>query len=145
MLNYLESIQPGEKISLAEGVKNFCLRNSGKGILVLISDLLDKAGYETALRYLVSQQMDVYVVHLLSAEELQPEIQGDLKLVDCEDADVAEITVTAPLLARYKTTLNSFIDGRARFARAAECITLWLATTCRSNNWCWDYCASEDW
>ena len=38
------------------GVKNFCLRNSGKGIVVLISDLMDKNGYEAALRYLVSQR-----------------------------------------------------------------------------------------
>ena len=37
-------------------MKNFCLRNSGKGIVVLISDLMDKNGYEAALRYLVSQR-----------------------------------------------------------------------------------------
>ncbi|HVX59822.1 MAG TPA: DUF58 domain-containing protein, partial [Pirellulales bacterium] len=39
MLDYLEGIQPGESGSLAQGVKNFCLRNSGKGIVLLISDL----------------------------------------------------------------------------------------------------------
>src|SRR5687768_15682620 len=38
MMQYLEGIQPGEKGSLVQGVKNFCLRNSGKGIVVLISD-----------------------------------------------------------------------------------------------------------
>ena len=47
-----QSIEPGETVSLAEGVKNFCLRNTGKGIVVLISDLMDKSGYEAALRYL---------------------------------------------------------------------------------------------
>ncbi len=36
--------------------------------------------------------MDVYVIQVLSAEELDPDIKGDLKLVDCEDGDVAEIT-----------------------------------------------------
>ena len=39
---------------MVQGVKNFCLRNSGKGILVLISDLMDKQGYEDALRYLLA-------------------------------------------------------------------------------------------
>ena len=38
--------------------------------------------------------MDVYVIHVLSAEEIEPDLQGDLRLVDCEDADVAEITVS---------------------------------------------------
>lgn len=115
MFQYLESIELGESISLAQGVKNFCIRNSGKGILVLISDLLDKQGFETAFRYLVAQQLDVYVIHLLSAEELEPEIRGDLRLVDCEDADVAEITVSAPLLKRYQQTLAAFVASAKEF------------------------------
>jgi uncharacterized protein (DUF58 family) len=115
MLDYLSGIGPGETTSLAEGVKNFSLRNRGKGILLLITDLMDKQGYETALRYLVSQQMDVYVMHVLSAEELDPDIQGDLKLVDCEDAATAEITASGPLLSQYKRTLDTFIEGTRNF------------------------------
>ncbi len=115
MLEYMDSIPTGMNVPLAAAVKEFCLRNSGKGILVLISDLLDKSGYETALRFLLTQEMDVYVVHVLSAEELDPDVKGDLKLVDCEDSDIAEITVSRPLLDRYKRTLGSFIDGAREF------------------------------
>jgi len=115
MQQYLEGIEPGEPVSLHDGVRNFCLRNSGKGIVVLISDLMDKDGYESALRYLMAQQMDVYVLHVLSQEELDPELTGDLRLVDCEDADMAEITVSAPLLKRYQQTLSAFIGGANEF------------------------------
>ena len=115
MLDYLEGIQAGEPISLADGIKNFCIRNAGKGVVVLISDLMDKNGYESALRYLVSQQMDVYVIQVLSQEEIDPDVKGDLRLVDCEDEDIAEITVSAPLLSRYKATLNAFVGGAQEF------------------------------
>jgi uncharacterized protein (DUF58 family) len=115
MLDHLESIQPGENVSLAEGVKNFCVRNSGKGILVLISDLMDKGGFQSALRYLVSKDMDVYVIHLLSAAELDPDLQGDLRLVDCEDSDIAEVTVSQVLLKRYKQTLAAFVESAKEF------------------------------
>jgi uncharacterized protein (DUF58 family) len=115
MMDYLAQIEPGESISLVQGVKNFCMRNSGKGILLLISDLMDKSGYEAALRYLVSQQMDVYVIQVLSTAEIDPDIKGDLKLVDCEDSDIAEITASAPLIAKYKRTLNAFVDGARNF------------------------------
>ena len=111
MLDKLNEIEPTEDISLAEGMKRFCMRHPGKGIVVLISDLMDKQGYESALRYLVARQMDVYVMQVLSQEEIDPDVKGDLKLVDCEDADEAEITVSAPLLARYKKTLDSFTRG----------------------------------
>jgi uncharacterized protein (DUF58 family) len=115
MLEYLDGVEPGENVPLTEGVKNFCLRNTGKGILVLISDLMDKSGYEQALRFLVTQQMDVYLLHVLCPEELNPEIKGDLKLIDCEDEDIAEITVSRPLMDKYKRTLASFIDGAREF------------------------------
>jgi uncharacterized protein (DUF58 family) len=115
MISHLEKIEANETASLATGVKNFCVRNSGKGVLVLVSDLMDKQGYETAMRYLVAQQMDVYVIQVLSTEEINPELQGDLKLVDCEDGDVAEITVSAPLLQRYKQTLAAFTGGAREF------------------------------
>jgi hypothetical protein len=82
---------------------------------VLISDLMDKAGFQSALRYLVSKDMDVYVIHLLSAAELDPDLNGDLRLVDCEDSDIAEVTVTQPLIKRYKQTLAAFVDSAKEF------------------------------
>ncbi len=115
MLSQIESIEPGQSVSLAQGVKNFCLRNTGKGVVVLISDLMDKAGYESGLRYLLAQQMDVYVIHVLSQEELEPDVKGDLRLTDCEDNDIAEITVSAPLLKRYQQNLALFINGAKDF------------------------------
>ena len=115
LLSYLESIEPQGGTALAEGVKNFCIRNSGKGIVILLSDLMDKQGYTAALRYLAAQQMDVYVIQILSTEELDPDIQGDLRLIDCEDSDEAEITVSGPLLARYKQTLAAFTEGAREY------------------------------
>ncbi len=115
MVETLEKIEPTEEVSLVEGVKRFCMRNHGKGIVVLISDLMDKEGYEAALRYLVAQRVDVYVIQVLSQEEIDPSVAGDLRLVDCEDGDIAEITVSAPLLARYKKTLDGFTHGAQEF------------------------------
>ena len=76
---------------------------------------MDKAGFQAGLRYLVSKDMDVYVIHLLSAEEFDPDVQGDLRLVDCEDDDQAEVTITGPLLKRYKQTLAAFVDSAKEF------------------------------
>lgn len=115
MLDHLEHLEAGEEVTLGQGVKNFCLRNSGKGIVVLITDLLDKHGFQDALRYMVARQMDTYVIHVLSPEELDPDVKGDLRLIDCEDEDVAEITVSAPLLKRYKQTLAAFVDSAREF------------------------------
>jgi uncharacterized protein (DUF58 family) len=115
MLDYLEDLEPTANVPLAQGLKNFCIRNSGKGIVVLVSDLMDKAGYEGALRYLLAQDMDIYVVHLLSVEEIEPDLQGDLRLLDCEDGDVAEVTISSGLLKRYQQTLAAFVESARAF------------------------------
>lgn len=115
MLEYLQGLEPKEQFTLTDAAKSFCIRNSGKGIVVLITDLMDKTGYEQALRYLMAQDFDIYLIHLLSVEEFEPEVQGDLRLIDCEDEDVAEVTVTAPLLKRYKRTLSAFIEQARDF------------------------------
>jgi hypothetical protein len=59
--------------------------------------------------------MDVYVLHVLAAEEVNPSMTGDLQLVDVEDGDVADVTISAPLLARYKTNLDAFCASAKDF------------------------------
>lgn len=115
LVSHLEAIQPEGITDLATGVKNFCLRNPGRGVVVLVSDLLDKRGFEEGLRYLVAQRMDAYVVHVLSPEELDPDVTGDLRLVDCEDDDVAEITASGVLLNRYRQTVAAFLAAAEQF------------------------------
>ncbi len=115
MLDFVESVQPTEVFSLTDAIKRFCLRNSGRGIVVLLSDLMDKRGYEPALRMLVGQQMDIFVLQILSPAEMDPDLTGDLKLIDCEDDDEAEVSVSAHLLKRYKATLAAFVDQARKF------------------------------
>jgi len=101
--------------TMEESVRRFCLKNTGKGIVILITDLLNKTGYETALKMLVAREMDIYLIHVLSPEELEPKLTGDLKLLDAEDSDMREVSISASLLQRYKLTLDAFIDSARSF------------------------------
>ena len=111
VVQYLDHLEATGSSDLTAAAREFAIRHAGKGVVVVISDFLDKRGYQEALRYLLARNMDIYVVHVLSQEEVNPELVGDLRLVDCEDGDIAEITISAPLLKRYKDTLNAFVGG----------------------------------
>jgi len=80
----------------------------GSGITIVISDFLFKQGYESALRRLIGAKYDLYVIQVLSPQEVSPELAGDLKLLDIEDADAAEITATSALIKYYKRNLAAF-------------------------------------
>lgn len=126
MTDFVQNAEADQLFDLTDAVKRFCLRNSGRGIVVLLTDLMEKTGYEPALRLLIGQQMDVFVMQVLSPEEFDPEINGDLKLIDCEDEDEAEVSVSSALMKKYKATLANFID-QARMYCAKRDMTYLLA------------------
>ncbi|KAA5538817.1 DUF58 domain-containing protein [Roseiconus nitratireducens] len=128
MLQYLDSVTSGDNVSLHDAIKDFSLRNSGTGVVILISDLMDKGGYESALRMLVGRRMDVFVMHVLSPEEIDPPLRGDRRLIDAEDGDETEITINAYVLKRYQETLQSFISSVKTFCSRRSIVYLPVRT-----------------
>jgi uncharacterized protein (DUF58 family) len=124
LLDFLDKLEPTGPGDLARSLRQFSLRCPGKGIAIVLSDFMDKNGFEEALRYLVARQLDIYVIHVLAPEEVDPGVAGDLKLVDAEDGDVAEITVSRPLLERYRKNLDAFRGGLHDFCtrRGITCV-----------------------
>ena len=92
-------------------LKSFAVTHRSKGIAILISDLLDKNGHEAALKFLMAGAHDVFVIQVLAPEEMNPELKGDLTLVDAEDDDETDVTISAPLVKRYKETLAAFVGS----------------------------------
>ena len=116
VLDFLTGVEPEGATMLEPNFKRFALSHRRKGVVVLVSDFLDKEGYEDALRYFIATNQDVFILHVLAKEELEPVLVGDLKLVDVEDEDTTEITVSAPLLRVYRQALESFIEGVKNYA-----------------------------
>jgi len=116
MLSYLENAACTEDSpAMTESMRRFCLKNTGKGIVVVITDLMNKTGYESALKMLVAREMDIYVIHILSPEELEPTLAGDLVLLDCEDRERRDVSISASLLQRYQQTLGAFVEQAKAF------------------------------
>lgn len=107
-VQFLRDLTPDGGSHFSQAARQFALRHTQKGIVLVISDFLDKGGFEPGLRMLLGRKLDIYVLQVLSRQELEPELTGDLRLVDCEDADIAEITVSRPLLNRYKANLEAY-------------------------------------
>lgn len=114
LMEALESLKAEESTStcLEKSCRDFALTNRGGGIVILISDFFDRAGFESGLRYLLAagRSTEIYVFHVLSPQEIEPVLTGDLRLVDAEDGTVTEVSISAPLLKTYKRTVEVFRD-----------------------------------
>lgn len=120
LFGFLEGIEPGGGTALDAACRTYVLRNRAPGVTVLISDFLDPAGFEGALRRLKMSRSDVYVIHVLSPDEVEPPVSGDLRLIDCETDTFTEITMSRGLLKRYKENLAAFCEALRRECLARD-------------------------
>ena len=117
---FLCSIEPGGSANFPDAAARLALSRRGKGVMVVLSDFFFKEGYDRGLRMLVGRGFDLFAVQVLSPQELEPDITGDLRLTDVEDGDFADVTIAAPLLKRYKQNLTAYCDELNLFCARRE-------------------------
>ena len=116
LLANLSSIQPAEGPSdLVASVRHAAAMLSGRGVVVLLSDLLDP-GADRVIRELAATGSELIVLHLLSPDELDPALEGDLRLVDSESGEGIDVTVDLATLDDYKARLAAWQEGLADLA-----------------------------
>lgn len=128
VLDFLESIEFAPASNLTLACKQYAIRHPQRGIVMLVGDFLEKGGFEQGLRYLLGRDLDIYVLQVLSPQELDPPLVGDLQLRDIEDDDIAEVTVSRALIDSYKQKLQAYCSTLRDFCTRRGIVYL-LATT----------------
>lgn len=108
MIRFLEQAPAGGALRLAPFVEATLARIRRPGLIIFISDLMDRDGAEAALRAISARRHEAVVLHLLSDEEWDPDLRGDLRLIDAEDGSATEISVTPELLRRYRDRVRAW-------------------------------------
>ena len=120
LAEFLTGLRPGGTTGLNDGLVNYALRARDPGLAVLISDLMDPAGYESGIRALLERRFDVHVIHLLAPAEVDPTFGGDLRLVDAETGEVREVSLDGEALRQYRRRLRGFLDQTEAFCLGNE-------------------------
>ena len=124
MAEFLLTASPQGPTLFDQSCRQIASSRLGRGVMIVLSDFLFKEGYQPGLRRLISRQYDLYVIHVLSPQELNPPLTGDLRLIDVEDDDASEVTANAALMKYYHRTLNAYCQELQAFCtqRAATCV-----------------------
>lgn len=122
LVRFITAYEPASAAQFTEAAKRIALTRRGKGVVVLLSDFFFKEGYDTGLRLLVGHGFDLFAIQVLSPQEVEPGIGGDLRLKDVEDGDTAEITISAPLLKRYKANLSAYVNRLHEFCAGRDIV-----------------------
>lgn len=115
MLRFLSRAEAGGTTDLNLSLRKFALTAQRPGLLVLISDMFSPAGYREGLGLLLGQGYEGIVVHVLSPDEANPPLVGDLKLVDIETGQAQEVTIDGGMHELYVRRRQAWQDELNRW------------------------------
>jgi uncharacterized protein (DUF58 family) len=101
----LSGVRPaGGATDLASAARHYAAQLTQRGPLILISDLFDPNA-ERAIAELAGTRCQLAVLHTLSPDELDPPLEGELRLVDRETGGAVDVTADLATLDDYRTRL----------------------------------------
>ena len=117
LFRQLASLRADGGTDLATGLTRHLAAHRTTGPLVLITDLLDP-NWEAALRQVLAAGCELRLIHVLSPEELDPQLDGDFRLVDDETGAALDLSADPASLADYGERLARWQAGVAAWCRA---------------------------
>ncbi|HEU5393579.1 MAG TPA: DUF58 domain-containing protein [Candidatus Methylomirabilis sp.] len=115
LLDFLSTVQAEGPTNLNGSLADYALRVQVPGVVVVLTDLLDPGGYADGLKALLRRRYEVFLLHLVSEEELNPPLRGDLTLLDAEGGASREVSVDRHALERYQQRLQGHFAEAERF------------------------------
>lgn len=108
LLTWLEKSYTRGGFEFNDALREVAVRTPRAGVCIVITDFMSPGGYEDGLRALQGRGHEVTAIHMLSPDEADPEITGDLKLIDVETGIAQEVTVDESMKALYIQRLHAW-------------------------------------
>ena len=101
-----------------------------KGVVIIISDFFDKnqEQLEEMVKYLTYKKQEVVLIQTLAVEEVHPELEGTLRMIDMENNQEERITMSKRVLKEYEKTLKEFQNHIMQVAKKYQAQYLTMTT-----------------
>jgi uncharacterized protein (DUF58 family) len=130
--------------SLNQALQTLLRAQLKPGVIILISDGLDPE-IPSTIRALGGRGFEVWFLNLLSDADLNPDLEGDLRLFDSETDAKTEITINRDTLKSYQTNLENHLHllatstlkfkGRYELVRTSETLEEVIGKRLKRSGW----------
>jgi uncharacterized protein (DUF58 family) len=110
LLDFVGKMKTAGETDLSGDLKSYALHGSRPGLCLLISDLLSPTGYQDGIAALQGRGYEVGLIHVLSPDEVQPQLSGDLQLIDVETEIAQNVSVDTAMHDLYIQRLLAWRD-----------------------------------
>ncbi len=103
-LEFLEGLSAQGKTDLIGALRQ--CRKFRRGITFLISDFLAEQNWEEAIQFLQYQKQEVFLIQVLSKQDISPSFNGMIRLIDSETKEARDLEIDAAALQAYEKALR---------------------------------------
>ncbi|MGK0190276.1 MAG: hypothetical protein ACI9R3_006099 [Verrucomicrobiales bacterium] len=108
MLAFVEQIDGGGDATFEDCVEAALQHHRGKGVAVLLSDFLTFGDLTRPFNLLFSAGLQPMCIQILAPSEISPDVNGDLRMVDCEQLQSLDVSAAGSLLGIYQEHLQAY-------------------------------------
>jgi len=120
MARHLAGLEPGGATNLVASVRRLRNTRLRPGLIAIVSDFFDPAGIEAVIKELKLVRHRLLLVQLVRRSDRDPELRGDLRLLDCESGHAENVSVTSAVLERYRAAYDRFQQQIVDFAKQRD-------------------------
>jgi len=110
LFSFLARLSCADETNLRAAIRSFTQLFPHPGLVVIVSDLFDPAGWRAAVEELSAKRYQLLVIHIVDEQELHPEPWGDVALVDVEAGRERKFFLDADLVRRFEGELNGYFN-----------------------------------
>ena len=129
LLRDLDGMEARGGTDLGRAIDAAVMRAPRPGMLVVLSDFMDRGPFETALARAAAGGHDLALVQVLSPDEVSPPYDGDYALEDAESGAVVDVTVDAGTIDAYLARLDALFESLRALARRHRATYVRTTTT----------------
>lgn len=104
----MAGVEVGGATDIERSLTRFGAMNLRRGLAVIVSDFFDPRGIAALRAGLKRVRHQVLFVQTVLPGDSRPDLEGDLRLVDCESGEAHDVSVTGDVLRRYHQAYASF-------------------------------------
>jgi uncharacterized protein (DUF58 family) len=128
IFEFLENLEVAEQTDMNRALSAFVARKRPKGLVVVVSDFWDEAGYERALKLAYTAGYDLSAVCLHHEYEAHPKWRGTVMLTDTESGRRQQISINARSLRKYAREYDAYLERLRTVCHSLHCHYLYAQT-----------------
>jgi uncharacterized protein (DUF58 family) len=115
LFNFLAHLSCGGETDLGAAARAFALSFPHQGMVVLLSDLFDRAGIQAAIEDLTVRKYQVLVIHILDKAELELPAAGAVSVQDVESGKERNVFLDTDLTRLFRAEVQRYLDDAKSF------------------------------